>query len=135
MPTDILLEYLIDSISSMPVYLDENVLTELEDSWRWRHTSPGFFTDDDEDEFILDWTRDALAEPDVLGVVDSEFNQVCISTSCSILCYERRTRNSHWQSKARPFFLTFEPPNVIVIPEACRKMLCSGSSMCFAQAS
>ena len=78
MPTDIFLEYLIDSISSMPVYLDENVLTELEDSWRWRHISPGFSTDDDEDEFILDWTKDTLAEPDVLGVVDSEFNQVCV---------------------------------------------------------
>ncbi|KAJ3847036.1 hypothetical protein EV368DRAFT_88201 [Lentinula lateritia] len=97
MPTDIFLEYLIDSISSMPVHLDENILTELEDSWRWRHISPGFSTDNDEDEFILDWTRDTLAEPDVLGVVDSEFNQrlALAIKSETFLWYIRATQCHH----------------------------------------
>ncbi|KAJ3927728.1 MAG: hypothetical protein NXY57DRAFT_1024156 [Lentinula lateritia] len=103
MPTDILLEYLIDSISSMPVYLDENVLTELEDSWRWRHTSPGFFTDDDEDEFILDWTRDALAEPDVLGVVDSEFNQkLALAIKSETFLFNIRATQCHRDSRSLP---------------------------------
>ncbi|KAJ4478409.1 hypothetical protein J3R30DRAFT_3404457 [Lentinula aciculospora] len=75
MPMDIFLEYLIDSTSSMPIYLDENIFAELEDSWRWRHMMPGFFTDDVEDELVMNWIKDTLAESDVLGVEDFEFNE------------------------------------------------------------
>ncbi|GAW05483.1 hypothetical protein LENED_007343 [Lentinula edodes] len=103
MPTDIFLEYLIDSISSMPVYLDENVLTELEDSWRWRHISPGFSTDDDEDEFILDWTKDTLAEPDVLGVVDSEFNQkLALAIKSETFLFNIRATRCHRDPRSLP---------------------------------
>ncbi|KAJ3899192.1 hypothetical protein F5879DRAFT_530632 [Lentinula edodes] len=103
MPTDIFLEYLIDSISSMPVYLDENVLTELEDSWRWRHISPGFSTDDDEDKFILDWTKDTLAEPDVLGVVDSEFNQkLALAIKSETFLFNIRATRCHRDPRSLP---------------------------------
>ncbi|KAJ3887330.1 hypothetical protein GG344DRAFT_80837 [Lentinula edodes] len=103
MPTDIFLEYLIDSISSMPVYLDENVLTELEDSWRWRHISPGFSTDDDEDKFILDWTKDTLAEPDVLGVVDSEFNQkLALAIKSETFLFNIRAIRCHRDPRSLP---------------------------------
>ncbi|KAJ3981151.1 hypothetical protein F5890DRAFT_586507 [Lentinula detonsa] len=75
MPVDIFLDYLINSTSSMPIHLDENILTELEDSWLWRHMTPHFSQNDDKDDFILNWTRETLAEPDVLGVADAEFDE------------------------------------------------------------
>ncbi|KAJ3712354.1 hypothetical protein DFJ43DRAFT_57491 [Lentinula guzmanii] len=75
MPVDIFLDYLINSTSSMPIHLDENILTELEDSWLWRHMTPHFSQNDDKDDFILNWTRETLAEPDVLGVTDAEFDE------------------------------------------------------------
>ncbi|KAF5392418.1 hypothetical protein D9757_002300 [Collybiopsis confluens] len=77
MPADIFLEYLINSTSSMGIYLDEDMLTELEDSWRWRHITPGFFESNEDNEFILDWTKDVLAEPEV-GIHELEFNAVCL---------------------------------------------------------
>ncbi|KAJ3993198.1 hypothetical protein F5050DRAFT_761359 [Lentinula boryana] len=75
MPVDIFLDYLINSTSSMPIHLDENILTELEDSWLWRHMTPHFSQNDEEDDFILNWTKETLAEPDVLGVADAEFDE------------------------------------------------------------
>ncbi|KAJ3725237.1 hypothetical protein C8R42DRAFT_439749 [Lentinula raphanica] len=79
MPMDIFLDYLINSISSLPIHLDVNVLSDLEDSWLWRHLTPGFFKDKDDNEtevdLILKWINETLPESDMLGVVDYEFNE------------------------------------------------------------
>ncbi|KAJ3792374.1 hypothetical protein GGU11DRAFT_803092 [Lentinula aff. detonsa] len=57
MPVDIFLDYLINSTSSMPIHLDENIPTEFEDSWLWRHMTPHFSQNDDKDDFILNGRR------------------------------------------------------------------------------
>ncbi|KAF9065443.1 hypothetical protein BDP27DRAFT_1424766 [Rhodocollybia butyracea] len=75
MSTDIFLEYLIDSNSSMPIYLDEEMLSELEASWHWHHITLGSLESAVMAELILQWTRDTLAEPDILGIEDSEFEE------------------------------------------------------------
>lgn len=132
MSLDIFLEYLIDSTSSMPIFLDEDMLSELEDSWRWRHLAPDCL---ENTGLILNWTRDILVEPDVLGIEDSEFNEVRFVSrrSCSVLNV-RFIRDSSSPSKAKVSSPTFVPLIDIAALKMSRTTVYSGSSTCFCRA-